>query len=59
MNISKGLIISAFVLSSSVCVAGGSLDLAVSQQSVRLEHDATRVDSGAHFSFGGLYNEQY
>ena len=38
--------------------AGGSIDLAVGQNAVRLEHDATRVDSGAHFSFGRLYNKE-
>lgn len=37
--------------------AGGAVDFALSNNSVRLEHDAVLVGTGAHFSTGVLYNE--
>ena len=43
-------------LSGSV-FAGGSLDIALSQESVRIEHDATRIGTGMHLTAGMLYQE--
>ncbi|MEX2321522.1 MAG: hypothetical protein WD668_09200, partial [Saccharospirillum sp.] len=37
--------------------AGGSLDIALSNTSVRLEHEAVRVGSGAHITTGLAYSE--
>jgi hypothetical protein len=45
-------------LVSSATIAGGAVDFALSNTSVRLEHDAVLVGTGAHFSTGVLYNEE-
>lgn len=47
----------SFVAASAASFAGGAIDFALSNESVRLEHDAVLVGTGAHFSTGGLYNE--
>lgn len=38
--------------------AGGSLDFSLSNDSVRLEHEAVRVGSGAHITTGAAYSEE-
>lgn len=51
-----------FALSASLIsvgsMAGGAVDFSLSNDSVRAEHDAVFVGSGAHFTVGGLYNEE-
>ena len=42
---------------TKLSMAGGSIDLSVSQQALRFEHDAIRVDSEIHFTLGGIYNK--
>jgi len=37
--------------------AGGEIDFALTNTSVRVEHDAVLVGTGAHISTGGLYSE--
>ena len=44
-------------LLASLSFAGGAIDFALSNQSVRIEHDAVLVGTGAHFSTGILYSE--
>ncbi|WP_422378983.1 YfaZ family outer membrane protein [Marinicellulosiphila megalodicopiae] len=41
----------------TLSIAGGSIDLSVSKDAVRFEHDAIRVDSEIHFTVGGIYNK--
>lgn len=54
----KKLLLSAVLVSiGSATFAGGEVDFAISNTSVRLEHDAVLVGSGAHFSTGILYSE--
>jgi len=54
----KKIIISIGVIfSTSAALAGGAVDFALSNKSVRVEHDAVLVGTGAHFSTGVLYNE--
>lgn len=45
-------------IAASTAMAGGAIDFSLSNDSVRLEHEAVLVGSGAHFTTGGLYNEQ-
>lgn len=49
--------VAAMLSASSLTLAGGAIDFALSNQSVRVEHDAALVGSGAHFTVGGVYNE--
>lgn len=37
--------------------AGGAVDFSLSDKSVRIEHDAVLVGTGAYFSTGAVYNE--
>jgi hypothetical protein len=45
------------VLVATPVLAGGEIDIGLSQNSIRIEHDAVLVGTGAHVSLGGLYNE--
>lgn len=45
-------------LTAVVVHAGGEVDFALSNESLRLEHDAVLVGTGAHFSTGLYYNEE-
>jgi len=45
-------------LIASLSFGGGAIDFALSNQSVRVEHDAVLVGTGAHFSTGVLYSEE-
>lgn len=38
--------------------AGGSLDFSLSNDSVRLEHEAVRAGTGAHITTGAVYSEE-
>ncbi len=49
------LFLTAFA--TSFAFAGGSFDLSINDDTVRLEHDATRVGTGAHITAGFLYRE--
>lgn len=42
---------------ASGALAGGSMDIALTNTSLRFEHDATRVGTGAHITFGALYSD--
>lgn len=54
----KRLTLMLFLLfSPAFLIAGGAVDFALSNSSVRLEHHAVLVDTGAHFTTGLLYNE--
>lgn len=55
--ISKLLFSTALVVASTSVLAGGAVDFALSNESLRVEHDAVLVNSGAHFSTGFIYNE--
>lgn len=56
--IKKIVFAAGLCISSMSAIAGGAVDFALSNQSVRLEHDAVLVGTGAHFSTGVLYNEE-
>lgn len=47
-----------FLLMAGPVMAGGSMDIALTNYSLRFEHDATRVGTGAHLTAGLLYNDQ-
>lgn len=49
---------SLLLLASAQSFAGGSLDLSLSNDSARLEYDATKVGSGLHVSASVQHNEQ-
>ncbi|MCJ8312790.1 MAG: hypothetical protein HRU38_11275 [Saccharospirillaceae bacterium] len=53
----KIIIYFMFMSLTQLSLAGGSIDLSVSQQALRFEHDAIRVDSEIHFTVGGIYNK--
>ncbi len=54
----KKVLVSTLLLSTAVgAFAGGEIDFALSNTSIRVEHDAVLVGTGAHFSTGFLYNE--
>jgi hypothetical protein len=57
MLIKKIVCGSVLAMTGVMSFAGGAVDFALSNDSVRLEHDAVLVGTGAHFSTGGLYNE--
>ncbi|WP_320827225.1 YfaZ family outer membrane protein [Reinekea sp.] len=47
----------ALGLAATSALAGGEIDFALSNTSVRVEHDAVLVGTGAHISTGAMYNE--
>ncbi|MBU2863216.1 YfaZ family outer membrane protein [Reinekea marina] len=47
----------AALLMAGSAFAGGAIDFGLSNTSVRIEHDAAMVGTGAHFTVGGVYNE--
>lgn len=49
--------VSAVMLLTGTAIAGGAIDFGLSNTSVRIEHDAALVGTGAHFTVGGVYNE--
>ena len=55
--IKKTLTAACILLGASSAWAGGSLDIGLANESIRVEHDATRVGTGAHVTAGVLYNE--
>lgn len=57
MRFKHGLL-AAVVSLPLTALAGGSVDIALSDKSVRLEHEAVRVGSGAHITTGLLYSEE-
>lgn len=57
MKATQILATGALSLFGALAYAGGAVDFALSNESVRLEHNAVLVGTGAHFSTGGLYNE--
>lgn len=57
MNKLRSFILLGSLAISTLSFAGGSVDIAVSDTSARIEHDATRIDTGAHLTVGGLINE--
>jgi hypothetical protein len=48
---------SALICIAGTAAAGGAIDFGLSNTSVRIEHDAALVGTGAHFTVGGVYNE--
>lgn len=55
----KKIILPAVLLAcSTTAIAGGAIDFALSNDSLRVEHDAVLVGTGAHFTSGFLYNEE-
>ncbi|WP_119394119.1 YfaZ family outer membrane protein [Salinibius halmophilus] len=42
---------------ASMANAGGAVDFSISLESVRIEHEAARVGTGALISLGGAYNQ--
>ena len=53
----KKTLVAVLATASASVFAGGAVDFALSDKSVRLEHDAVLVGTGAHISTGGIYNE--
>ncbi|TXR53447.1 YfaZ family outer membrane protein [Reinekea thalattae] len=54
----KKVIVSGVILASSIVAnAGGAIDFSLADDSIRIEHDAVLVGTGAHFTTGYLYNE--
>lgn len=47
----------ALIALAGTSFAGGEIDFALSNTSVRVEHDAVLRQTGAHISVGGLYSE--
>lgn len=47
----------ATVALSGTALAGGSIDVALSDQSIRAEHGAARVGTGAYITVGGWYRQ--
>lgn len=47
-----------FVALPIIAQAGGSLDLSLSNESIRLEHEAVRAGTGIHLTTGFLYSER-
>lgn len=55
----KKIIVPAVLMASSVTAyAGGAIDFSLSNDSIRVEHDAVLVGTGAHLTTGFLYNEE-
>lgn len=54
----KHWLITTVIALPLVATAGGSLDFSLSNDSVRLEHEAVRAGTGAHITTGVVYNEQ-
>ncbi|MEJ2045435.1 MAG: YfaZ family outer membrane protein [Reinekea sp.] len=57
MNLTKIALSSAIMLAPLAAYAGGEVDFAISNNSVRLEHAAVMVGTGAYLSTGVLYSE--
>lgn len=55
--VKHALAVTLCAVASTAAFAGGAIDFALSNESVRIEHDAALVGSGAHFTVGGVYNE--
>jgi hypothetical protein len=54
----RHLLVSAlFLMAAGQAMAGGSMDIGLTNSSLRFEHDATRVGTGAHITAGLLYND--
>ena len=52
-------LVPALLLSLPLVVqAGGSVDISLTNESVRLEHEAVRMGTGAHITTGLLYSER-
>lgn len=51
-----GILIAALV-APLTAYAGGSLDISLKNEMVRVEHEATQVGTGAHITVGGAYTE--
>ena|SRR5690554_2228823 len=47
----------AAIALSTTALAGGSIDVALSDQSIRGEHGAARVGTGAYITIGGWYRQ--
>ncbi|WP_196157962.1 YfaZ family outer membrane protein [Reinekea sp. G2M2-21] len=58
MNIKKAIVAAVAASVAGGSFAGGAVDFSLSNTSVRLEHDAVLVGTGAHFSTGVLYSEE-
>lgn len=58
MSVKATFITAIATFSAAAASAGGAIDFSLSNQSVRIEHDAVLVGSGAHFSTGVLYSEE-
>lgn len=56
--VKKLFILLCGIAASQVALAGGTIDASVSNDSIRLEFDAARVDSNMHISLGGLHDEE-
>lgn len=54
----RTLVPALFLALPLVVQAGGSLDISLSNESVRLEHEAVRMGTGAHITTGLLYSER-
>ena len=46
------------LVSCAAATAGGSLDLSLASDAVRMEYDATKVGSGLHISLAGMHHEE-
>ncbi len=57
MHIKKVIYAAMLASTGSLAFAGGAIDFALSNTSVRIEHNAVLVGTGAHISTGMLYNE--
>jgi len=58
MNRLGSIFIATFgALASMGIQAGGSFDISLKNEMVRLEHEATQVGTGAHITVGGAYTE--
>lgn len=58
MNKFGSILVASFGVLASIAVqAGGSLDISLKNEMVRLEHEATQVGTGAHITIGGAYTE--
>lgn len=56
MKVIKKVAVVLGAISSMSAYSGGSVDLSLSNDAVRLGYDAAMVDSGAHFNVNGLHH---
>lgn len=55
----KKIIVPAILMATSTLAsAGGAIDFSLANDSIRVEHDAVLVGTGAHVTTGFLYNEE-